>query len=66
MSKTVAIDYQGVRDNILNADFTIAMLKEQVDAKAREVYGSDFHSIAFKGNQRGHAIAFPNTEGHPT
>lgn len=61
----VEIDYKGVRDNILNADFTLQECERVARDRANSTYTDGYHIISFKGTQRAHAIALPNTEAHP-
>lgn len=59
------LDIDGVRDNILNAEFTLAECKKYAEEEAQKSYGSNYHMLNFKGIQRAHSMAFPNTKEHP-
>lgn len=66
MSNTyVKLDKGAVRDEILNADSTIAECERIAKSHANAEYPNGYHIKSFKGIQRAHVIAFPNTERHP-
>lgn len=66
MSKTrFVIDTDGVRENILNADFTLEECERVAKEKAAGEFSDGYHMISFKGTQRAHAIALPNTRRNP-
>lgn len=60
------LDTAAVRDEILNSDAVLEECKTYAEQKAASQYSNEgFHIMAFKGTQRCHAIAFPNTKEHP-
>lgn len=62
----IELNQQNVRSEILNADFVIEECARVASERAASYYTKNgFHITKFKGYQRGHAIAFPNTEEHP-
>lgn len=62
----VKIDPYAIRDEILNSDEALEMCKEEAERLGSETFDKNgCHVIAFKGQQRAHAIAFPNTKENP-
>lgn len=59
------IDSAGVKENILNADFTLEECERVAKQEADKTYEQGYHVVSFKGLQRSHAIAFPNTKENP-
>lgn len=62
----VKLNPEAVRSEILNSDAVLELCTEEAERLGSETFDRNgCHVISFKGQQRAHAIAFPNTEENP-
>lgn len=60
------LNRDGVRNEILNADFTLNACRQRCEQEANATWGGgNYHMMNFKGLQRAHSIAYPNTKRYP-
>jgi len=61
MSKGFVLDTDGLRTEVLQADW----MKDYIESEARSQADSDSHVVSFIGFDRAKAIIYPNTKEHP-
>ena len=63
---TFRLNTSAVRDEILNSDYMLEECRRIAQEQGNATYTRNgCHLLTFKGIQRCHAIAFPNTKENP-